>query len=272
MIFRSLKWGLVATSGAILVGGLLFGRDLVSYVSSGASSVRSAVKRTVPIEFELERARKLIGEIVPELRTNVHLIAREEVEVVHLRREIEDAIDNVASQRHQVSRLRDRLATQQVSYETGGRHVSRQQVVDRLASRLNRFKQSKTILTSKQRLLAKREQSLSAAQEMLEKTKARKAELEQKIESLVAQHRLVKAQAATSAVHIDNSKLARADRLMTEIEKRLQTAQRVLAHEADLLIEDIVETVSEDELLAEVDAQLRGDYDSRPAFEVADMD
>ena len=271
MILKSLKWGLVATTGAIVVGGLLFGRDLASYVRCGARSVQTAVKDSVPIEFELERARKMIEEILPQLRANVRVIAREQVEVAHLRREIDEAQHNLAVQRQQVSLLRDRLETQQVSYQVGDRAMSREKVVERLASRLDRFKQAKAIVTSKERLLSTREKSLSAAEEMLDRMRTRKAELEQQIESLVAQHRLVKAQSIAAEVHIDNSSLARADRLMTEIEKRLQTAERVLAMDADLAVEDLVESVSEEELLAEVDAQLNGDFDVLAAIDSADV-
>jgi hypothetical protein len=96
---------------------------------------------------------------------------------------------------------------------------------------------------------------------MLDRTRSRKAELEQQIEALVAQYRLVKAQAVGTKVHIDNSQLARAEKLMAQIQKRLDTAQRVLAHEADLLFDPVVDVVNESELLAEVDAHLDADFD-----------
>ena len=270
MILRSLKWGLVAVSGAILLGGILLGRDMASYVSCGVQNARDVVKENVPVEVELERARHMIEDILPELRANVRVIAQEEVEVAHLQREIDEATETVASQRGQVSLLRERLDTQQVSFTVGRREMSRDQVVERLASRLDRFKQAKATLASKQRLLETREKSLAAAVEMLERTRSRKAELEQKIEALVAQHRVVRAQSVASSVHIDDSRLARADNLVTEIEKRLQTAQRVLAHEAELVVDDIVEEVSEDELLAEVDVELGGDFDVFVALQTAD--
>lgn len=260
MITRSLKWGLVAASAIIVLGGLMLGRDLPSYVSSSAKSMRTAVKDSVPIEFQLQRARDMIEEILPELRANVHVIAQEEVEVAHLRRELQQAEEQLAGHRRHVGRLRDQLSTKQVSYESGGRDLSRQQVTERLAQSFDRYKQSQVILTSKQRLLETRERSLMAAQEMLEKTRARKAELEQNIESLVAQHRLVKAQSVGTQVDIDNSKLARAEKLMTEIQKRLETAQRVLAHEADLFVDPIMDEVSETELLAEIDQHLTGEF------------
>ena len=91
---------------------------------------------------------------------------------------------------------------------------------------------------------------------MYDKSRARKAELEQKVESLVARHRLVKAQAAATSIHIDNSQLARADRLMKDIERRLETAQRIISYEADLDATDFDEIISEEDLVEEVDACL----------------
>jgi chromosome segregation ATPase len=262
MIIRGLKYGLIAASGVIVVGGLIFGRDLTSYLRSSARSVQTAVKESVPIDFELQRARDLIEQILPELRANVQVIAQEEVEVAHLQREIEDAEQQLTAHREQVGRLRDQLATHHVSYTVNGRDLSREQVTERLAHSFGRYKQSETILTSKRRLLETRERSLQAAHEMLDRTRARKAQLEQQIEALVAQYRLVKAQAVGTQVHIDNSQLARAEKLMAQIQKRLDTAQRVLAHEADLLLDPVVEVVNESELLAEIDAHLEADFDA----------
>lgn len=235
MIFRSLKWGVAVATGAILLGGLLFGRDFASYVRTGVSNVQDEVRAAIPIDVELERARQMIKEITPELRSNVRLIVNEEIAVKSLRNEIAAATQNVSSQRQQVALLRNQLSdTQQVSIQLGERTFSRTKVVERLASRVNRFKQAQAELASKQKMLEIRERSLAAAQEMFDKSRTRKAELEQKVESLVAKHRLVKAQAVATSIHIDDSQLARADRLMKDIERRLETAQRVISYEADL--------------------------------------
>ena len=235
MIFRSLKWGVAVATGAILLGGLLFGRDFASYVRTGVSNVQQEVRSAIPIDVELERARQIIKEITPELRSNVRLIVNEEIAVKSLENEILAATQNALSQRQQVALLRNQLSdTQQVSIQLGGRSMSRGKVVEKLASRVNRYKQAQAELKSKRTMLEIRERSLDAAQEMFDKSRTRKAELEQKVESLVAKHRLVKAQAVATSIHIDNSQLARADRLMKDIERRLETAQRVISYEADL--------------------------------------
>ena len=84
MILKSIKMGVLTVAGAAVIGGLVFGTDLVSYVTSSTKLVRAKVKDAVPIEFELRRARDLLEEIIPEMQTNVRLIAQEEVEVDRL--------------------------------------------------------------------------------------------------------------------------------------------------------------------------------------------
>ena len=257
MICRTLKMGVAVTTGAILLGGLLFGRDLVSYVRTGVSSVREEVRASIPIDVELERARQLIKEITPELRANIRLIANEELAVKSLQDEIAATAGNVASQRQQLALLRNQLSdTQLVSIQLGDRTMSRSKVVEKLASRVNRFKQAQAELESKQKMLEIRERSLAAAQEMFDKSRVRKVELEQKVESLVAKHRLVKAQSIASSIHIDDSQLARADRLMKDIEKRLEVASRVISYESDLETGSFDDVLIEEDIIEEADACL----------------
>jgi chromosome segregation ATPase len=267
MIFKSMKWGAYAAGGALLLGGLVFGMDSFSYLRSSAKSVRSAVKDGVPLEFELQRARDLVEDILPELRANVRVIAQEEVEIAHLRRDITSASQKLESQRQNVSAFRNKLRGEEVKFVVHGRQVSREQMTEQLASNFDRYKQAEATLVSKQRLLEAREKSLAAAQNVLERSRARKAELEQKIEALSAQYRLVQAQSVGTKVSIDDTQLARADKLIADIHKRLDTAQRVLAHEADLSgVEEtfIALGINESELLAEVDQALD---DPSPAIE-----
>ena len=258
MICRTLKLGVAVATGAILLGGLLFGRDFASYVSTGVSNVQDGVRASIPIDVELERAKRMIDKITPELRSNIQLIVNEEIAVKSLKNEIAAAQENVTTQLGQVALLRDRLSdnTQQVSVEVGGRKMTRTHVVEKLASRVGRYKQAQAQLDSKQKMLEIRERSLAAAQEMFEKSRTRKAELEQKVESLIAKHRLVKAQAVASSIHIDDSQLARADQLMKDIEKRLETASRVISYESELEATNFDDVVIEEEVVREANACL----------------
>src|SRR5512133_2127241 len=106
MILRWAKWGVMGVVGLGLVGGMLFGKDAVSYVKSSARGVRTAVKDSVPGEFELRRARDMIEETIPEMHANIRLIAQEEVEVAALKGEIAKGQGALKDEENKIKSLR----------------------------------------------------------------------------------------------------------------------------------------------------------------------
>jgi hypothetical protein len=89
---------------------------------------------------------------------------------------------------------------------------------------------------------------------MLEKTSSEKRILEAKIEALAGQYRLVKAASTGSSnLQMDNSKLAQTEKLIAQIQKRLDVAERVLAAESKFVEQIPVDTVVESDLVAQVD-------------------
>jgi len=256
MIFKTLKYGAVAAVGLGLVGGFFFGSDAASYLWSSAKSVQTAVKDSVPIEFELQRASDLIEEIIPEMHANVRLIAAEEVEIAALKEDIRCSDQALGEERARVAKIRDTLNVQKVAYALGGYDYSRQQVKQELARSFDRVKEAEVVLAGKHRLLDTREKSLQAAMQMLDKTRSQKARLEDQIQALASQHRLVKAASVGSRVQIDNSKLAQSEKLIAQIKKRLDVAERVLAHETHFVQPISVDVIDEKDLLAQVDEYL----------------
>ena len=253
MITKWLKIGVIGTAGFCLLGGLFFGKDLASYVRSSARGMRTVVKGSVPIEFELRRARDLLEDIIPEMRVNIQLIAQEEVEVAALKAELARGEESLGEERERVQTLRASLQRHQASYRFGGREYSHTDVKADLAGRFERLREGELVLASKARLLVSRENSLNAAMQLLEKTRGEKRILENKIEALASQHRLVKAAAVGSKIHVDNSKLAQTEKLIAQIQKRLNVAERVLAHESRFVESIPVDSIVEEDLVAQVD-------------------
>ena len=253
MITKWLKRSVIVGASVFLLGGLLFGKDLVSYVSSSAKSVQTAVKDSVPIEFELCRARDLLEDIIPEMHANIRLIAQEEVEVAALKADIAKSEEAIEEEKVRIAKLRNALEVQHATYRFGSKEYPRSYVKEDLANRFERFKESEIVLASKHRLLTTRDNSLHAAMNLLEQTRGRKRVLEDKIESLASQYRLVKAASIGSNIQVDNSKLAKTEKLINQIKKRLDIAERVLAHESQFVQAIPVDAVVEADLLIQVD-------------------
>jgi hypothetical protein len=249
----------MGTVGLGLVGGLLFGKDIISYAKSSAKGVRTAVKDSVPIEFELRRARDLLDEIIPEMQANIRVIAQEEVEVAALKGEIGKNREGLNDEQSKIKTLRVALEQPRAQYAFAGRNYSHDDVKLDLAARFDRFKESEVVLASKVKVLGSREKSLDAARQLLAKTSGEKRILESRIEALAGQYRLVKAAATGSKIQVDNSKLAQTEKLIAQIQKRLDVAERVLAAESKFVESIPVDTVVEADLVAQVDEY----FDSR---------
>jgi hypothetical protein len=264
MVTKVLKTSLIIVVTVCLVGGLLFGKDLVSYIRSSVKSVQSAVKDSVPVEYELCRARDLLEEIIPEMHGNIRLIAQEEVEIANLKTDIARSQENLGQEKQRVSKLRQSLDMQNASYAFGDRKYTRDQVKEDLSRRFEQFKESELVLAGKKRLLATRENSLQAAMQLLDRTRSQKRLLEEKIETLASQYQLVKASAVGSPIQVDSSKLAQAEKLIGQIKKRLTISERVLAHESRFVQAIPVDTVMEADLLTQIDEYFTPTSENNP--------
>ncbi len=266
MLMKCLKITVLVLVIVALVGVLFFGKDLKSYIHSSATSVRHVVKEAVPIEFELKRAHDLLEDIIPEMHANVRLIAEEEVEIAALNGEIEQGRVSLTEERQRIENMRNVLSTPKTSYIFSGHQCSRNEITEELAGRFDRFKEAEMILTSKEHLLTNREKALQASLQLLEKTRAQKRLLEDKISAMEGQCRLVRAAAVGSRLNIDNSKLAQTEKLIQEIKKRLDVAERVLSHETRFIQPLPVQSITEQDLLTQIDEHFceRNEKDTAP--------
>ncbi len=253
MMSKWIKRGLIGLVLFLIVGGLLFGKDLSSYVRSSAKITQDKVKDAVPIEFELRRAQDLLEEILPEIHANIELIAKEEVEIAGLKKEIQEGEAAIGQQKQRVEKLRNTLEKEQASYAFGSRKFTRQEVADELAAQFENYKEAELVFASKNKLYETREKSLRAAVQLLEKTKSQKRILASRIQSLEGQYRLLKASAVGTGIHVDNSKLAQTEKLLGQIKKRLDVAERVLSHESKFVQTIPIDQVSADQLVTQVD-------------------
>lgn len=258
MLGKAIKFVFVGTLLVAVVGGALFGTGALAYLKTGARRVQETVNDQIPVEFEMQRARDMLNDIIPELQGNIRAIAQDEVEIANLQADIKNSSVNLESEKTQIAKLRDQLTTQTVAFVDGA-PVSESRMAEKLATRFKHFKEAEMILESKVKLLETRERSLQAALQMFDRAKARKAELEQKIEAMVAQHRLIQARSYASKTNINGSQLNRADSLLTQIQKRLDVAERVLAHEGEFvgILED--SPVDAKSVVAEVDEYFKSD-------------
>ncbi len=221
-------------AGLTLLSVLFFGRDAVSYVHTSAGMVKDSVKNAVPLSFELDRARKMVKNLVPDIRKNMHVIAQEEVEVDRLATQIAASEIKLEKDRGELAKLNSDAACKLASYEYGGRTYTLGQVKNDLANRFERFKTSDATLASLKDIQTARKKSLDAARQKLEGMLATKRQLEVEVENLDARLKMIEVAQTTSNFNFDDSQLGRAKELVSDLRTRLNVTERMLSVEGDL--------------------------------------
>jgi len=233
MFCKMAKKGLV---GMGLGAGLLylaFGTSAPSYVKTAFHKARHSVKHSVPIQFEIDRARDAIAALEPAILNNREELARAEVDVEHLSREVTTVKENLGKERVKMVALRDSIATGDmklaghVSYTTDDVKVE-------LANKMDHFRNVQRILADKEATLKARQQAVDAARAKLNDMANQKRKLSTQIESIQARLQAIEAKQQTNEFNFDDSELSRAKEAVNELEKRLEVKARVAEMEGNL--------------------------------------
>ncbi|HWB00346.1 MAG TPA: hypothetical protein VG713_17750 [Pirellulales bacterium] len=257
-----IRKALVSAAAVTFLGLFFFGRSAASYVGTSLGWVRDAVKDAVPIEFEIERARGMLKNLLPEIRTNMHLIAKEEVEAQRLAKQIDEGDTKLGRDRDDIERLRADAATGKDTFRYAGRSYSLDQVKTDLTNRFERYKTSEATLASLKQMHEARTRSLDAARAKLENMLAVKRQLEVETENLDARLKMVEAAQATSSYNFDDSQLSRAKELVSDLRTRLDVAERMLNTETQLHDQIPLEAAARENIVDEVTEYFGGQHPS----------
>ena len=223
-----IKKVIIVTGVVVLLGVLLLGPGVISYVRTSAGYVKESVRDAVPMEFEIKRARGEIENLLPEVRKNTYLIAKQEVEVQRLQEQISEAQAGLEKDKSEIMRLNADLRTGQSEYTYGNCSFSSEHVKTDLARRFKRYKTGEGTLASLRQILTARQRSLAAAREKLEGMLAAKRQLKVEVENLEARLQMVAAAKAGSEYQFDDSRLGRVKELISNLRTRLDVAERMV--------------------------------------------
>jgi len=230
MVCSMVKKGVL---GAALSAGalyLVFGTSAPSYVRTAFHKVRHNVSDRVPDQFQIDRARVEIGNLEPAIIENRETLARAEVDVEHLQREIADTKSNLGVEKRAILSLRDRVANG--DFRLAG-HVNYEaaEINANLASRLDHYKAVTRVLEEKEATLKARQKAVSAARVQMSNLVAAKRNLLTKLEGIEARLRMIEATQSKNEFTFDDSALSRAKQSVADLEKRMEVKARVVEME-----------------------------------------
>ncbi len=206
---------------------VLFGRDAASYVATTYHKLTNSVQESVPVEFQIDRARQMVRDLEPEIRNSMHVIAKEEVALEQLNQHIDVNQEKTDKDKRDILRLQADLGENKNTYRYASRTYSSDEVKQDLSRRFNRFKVADDTLGSMKQMRDAREKNLDAAQQKLAAMINARRKLEVDIQNLEAKRKLVEVAQASSEYVFDDSQLARCKELIGDIRTRLDVAAKL---------------------------------------------
>lgn len=255
MVCKMVKKGLVGAAAGAGLLALLFGTAAPSYVKTAFHRVRHTAHDSVPIQFEIERARQQVSALEPELHRNIEAIAKAEVEIETLQKEIETTQANLDREGREIVALRKHLTTGDVRLTNGVTYTD-DEIKGELARRLDHYRTVKEIQAEKEQTLNLRKKALVAAREQNAKMRETKRALLTQIEGIETRLRQIEATHAANEFNFDDSQLARAKRTVAELNKRVEVMARVAEQEGRISDQGVTVIVDPNrDVAGEVDAE-----------------
>ena len=254
-----LKKSIVAAGCGLLLLTLLFGRDVTSYIGTSIGWVHDSVRQQVPVQFELERARKMIADLGPEVRNNMHLIAKEEIEVERLAEQIAKLETKQSRGKASLKRMSEELSSGSSKVRFGSTMYTSVEAKRLAKTRFERFKTDDATLHNLRRVLQARQQGLEAARKKLDGMMAAKQQLLAEVAGLEARQKMNEVAQTTNDFSFDDSHLARTRELIRDIETRIQVEERLVDAEFNFTDEILLdeETTDSEEIASEIAEYLR---------------
>ena len=263
------KKAIVSVGAVTVIGFLIFGSGLGSYLSTSAERVSEAVEDSVPLDFQIDRARKMVRDLEPEIRRSMHVIAKEEVEVESLNNRIEAAEAKKSKEKSDIMRLQADLQTGKSVFRYANDQYTAEEVRQDLSRRFARFKTSDATLGSLCDMRDARQRNLEAARQKLAAMMSSQRQLMVEVENLQAKLKLVEVAQTSSDLQLDDSQLAQAKGLINDIQARLDVAAKLADADTNFTDEIPLEEGSPEDITQQVAEYFNLKADSESKIAVA---
>ncbi|MGE3313587.1 MAG: hypothetical protein AB7O26_00640 [Planctomycetaceae bacterium] len=259
-----IKKAILGSMAFIAVGAFLFGRDLCSYARTAGKHVRGAVKSEVPIEFEIERARAMVEQLIPEIRESMHVIAEQQVDIEHMTKDVDRKCGELARQKEAMMSLKADLEKGGATFQYASRSYTPNEVKHDLAQRFTRYKGADETLKRDREILLARQKSLRAHEQKLDEMLVAKKDLEVQVEQLEARMKTLQAAETVSSLEIDDSELTRVKKLIRELNKQLDVKEKMLDAEGKFVGLIPVESAAPEPPVENVTEEINAYFNEQP--------
>lgn len=249
----------ILASGLLAVTSTAIGLPVISYARTGITMIRQTAGDSMPIEWELKRARQMISDLKPEIASGAKQIAMEKVEVARLEKQLTGNQERLAKSQEDIERLTDDLAVGSRVYSYGGHTYTSAQVKTDLANRFKRHKTRQATTDQLDQMLSARRASLDSAHQRMEAMLASRRQLEVEVENLQARVASLRVSQTASELNLDDSQLSKTRELLDDIAARIDVEEQTMHIDTEYFGEIDLEETDESDLMDEIASYFEGE-------------
>jgi hypothetical protein len=251
-----LKKAIIGVLGMTLVAGIMLGSDAGSYFRTMKKRASKAVQSEMDLDFEVDRARTMIEDLVPAIEECQEVVIRQQVELARKEVSVANQEQTLDERQGEILALRTDLKSDRNKFRYASISYTRKDVERDLQIRMDRYKGAIAALNRDKKIMVAQRDKLRANQQVLENMVGQKKELEVAVAQLEARLEQLEAEEAISTLAIDDSQLSRAKALIQELNNQMDVKSKMLDAEGSYtgLIPVGQEEVQKRDIASEVDA------------------
>jgi hypothetical protein len=262
----------ILASGLLAVTSAAVGLPVISYARTGFSMIRQSAGDTMPLEWELKRARQMITDLAPEITNGSRQIALEKVEVARLETQLTDNEEKLAKSRVDIERLTDDLNVESPVYSYAGHTYTSVQVKTDLSNRFKRHKTRQATADKLQQMLDARRSSLESAHERMEAMLSSRRQLEVEVENLQARLGSLRVSQTASQLNLDDSQLSKTRELLDNIGARIDVEEQTMHIDTEYFGEIDLDETEETNLMDEISSYFGSDSKDEKSLVAIQLD
>ena len=222
----------IATAAVLGIGAVaLLGTDVCSYGRTMFGNVREAVRSEINPEFELDRIRVKVDDLMPEIRQHMKVVAGQVVDIRNMQSDIAEKQSQIQDQKSSILALRSDLDSSQDDFEYRQVSYTRDEVESDLADRFDAYQLLEGSLERDIRVLKATKFTLKANQKNLDAMMSRKQELAVTVSELEARLKQIQATETVNSLQVDDTQLSHVEELLQRLNRDLDVREAMLEAE-----------------------------------------
>jgi chromosome segregation ATPase len=250
-----LKKSLLVVGGLALLLTLFFGR---AHLATICGRVSEQIDSAQSIDYKLDVARQELKDFDPAIRQAMHTIAKQEVEVELLTRQLAASEQAVATSESEVLARQNQVKNADRFVTIGDDTYTREELEADLRGRFEDHKELVNKADTERKTLEIQKAQLTAARKRFKEMVNAKREAELKLEALVARYKMVQVAETASEFNFDNSVVGRANERLHGLEKAIATKEKVVNFEGKNAIRIPIEAPKQTNLDEEITSYFNG--------------